>query len=186
MALGVSLAGIALWSGAGAAGPAATPTAALLPVGPTTCTLPHGRPCQWPWAASGETTPFGQGAYVDPGRTQHVPEYRLRVDDVVDLVYRRTHEETGPYQLNVGDRIRVELPPGPMGAETVNREVVIQPDGNITLPNLEPVRAARLTIANLAASLGEKYREIYKEHMAKKVTVTPILIDAKLADLINT
>jgi polysaccharide export outer membrane protein len=103
----------------------------------------------------------------------------------VELVFRRTHEETGAYQLNVGDRIRVELPPAPMGGETVNREVVVQPDGNITLPILGQVRAARLTIDNLAASLGQEYKRYYKEHMLK-VTVTPILIDAKLADLINT
>jgi polysaccharide export outer membrane protein len=144
-----------------------------------------GGPHEWPFAGTGPGAPFGQGAYVDPGRVQHVPEYRLRVDDVVELVYRRTHEETGLYRLTVGDRIRVELPPGTNGAETVNREVVVQPDGDITLPYLGPVRAARLTLSELSKALAKDYERFYKKHIARP-TVTPVLIDAKLADLINT
>jgi polysaccharide export outer membrane protein len=179
------------WSDADAAGPALapTPTNAGGPVpsfhaGFSGVSL-HG-PTQWPYAGSGPTTPFGQGTYVEPGRIQHVPEYRLRVDDVVELVYRRTHEETGLYRLSVGDKIRVELPPGTNGAETVNREVVVQPDGDITLPYLGPVRAAKLTFAELAKTLAQEYERIgYKKHIAKP-TITPVLIDAKLADLINT
>ena len=52
---------------------------------------------------------YAQGEYVGHARTAHVPEYRLRVDDQLDLIYRLTREETAkPYQLNVGDEIRVE------------------------------------------------------------------------------
>jgi polysaccharide export outer membrane protein len=175
-------------SDADAAGPA---SGAMNGSGPVTVSPPgayhvplHG-PHAWPFAGSGPSSPFGQGTYVEPGRIQHVPEYRLRVDDVVELVYRRTHEETGLYRLSVGDRIRVELPPGANGAETVNREVVIQPDGDITLPYLGPVRAARLTLSDLSKSLAKEYERYYKKHIAQP-TVTPVLIDAKLADLINT
>jgi polysaccharide export outer membrane protein len=191
--VGVSLAAVVLWGRAGAAGPLPAPAAMLVPLSPQAHGgLRFGRPCEWPLAGSVASSPFGQGAYVDPGRTQHVHEYRLRVDDVLDLVYRRTHEETGAYQLNVGDRLRIELPPPPGAddgarvAATLDREVVIQPDGNITLPLLGQVRAARLTIDGLVASLVEKHKPFYKDHMARKVTVTPLLIDAKLADLINT
>ena len=140
---------------------------------------------EWPFAGNGPPTPFGQGTYVEPGRIQHVPEYRLRVDDVLELVYRRTHEETGVYRLDVGDRIRIELPPPPNNGETVNREVTVQPDGDITLPYLGPVRAARLTFAELTKAIGQEYQRIYKKHIARP-TITPVLIDAKLTDLINT
>jgi polysaccharide biosynthesis/export protein len=35
-----------------------------------------------PWQA------FGQGEYAGPARLPHVPEYRLRVDDQIEFVYR--------------------------------------------------------------------------------------------------
>ena len=52
---------------------------------------------------------FAQGEYVGHARTPHVPEYRIREGDVVAVYYRRTREELSrPYELQVGDRIRVE------------------------------------------------------------------------------
>src|SRR5438552_2886860 len=164
LACAAALLWIGWWNRARAAGPTPTPAPAPVPV------IAQGEPQgvgftrvgDWPWAGSGPSTPFGQGTYVDPGRSQHVPEYRLRVDDVVELLFRRTHEETGPYQLNVGDRLRVELPPSPVGGETLSREVVVQPDGNITLPLLGQVRAAGLPIEELTSSLREQSQKYYK------------------------
>ena len=37
---------------------------------------------------------YAQGEYVGQARTPHVAEYRLRVGDDIDLVYRLTREET--------------------------------------------------------------------------------------------
>src|SRR3954462_7235471 len=52
---------------------------------------------------------FAQGEYVGHARTPHVPEYRVREGDVIAVYYRRTREELSrPYELQVGDRIRVE------------------------------------------------------------------------------
>ncbi len=52
---------------------------------------------------------YAQGEYVGHFRLPHVNEYRLRVDDELDLIYRLTREETAtPYKLNVGDEIQVE------------------------------------------------------------------------------
>ena len=52
---------------------------------------------------------FAQGEYVGHARTPHVPEYRVREGDVIAVYYRRTREEISrPYELQVGDRIRVE------------------------------------------------------------------------------
>ena len=52
---------------------------------------------------------YAQGEYVGHARLAHVPEYRLRVDDQLDMTYRLTREETPtPYRLNVGDEVQVE------------------------------------------------------------------------------
>ncbi len=37
---------------------------------------------------------YAQGEYVGHARTAHVPDYRLRVDDQLDMLYRITRDET--------------------------------------------------------------------------------------------
>src|SRR3954471_22948992 len=56
-----------------------------------------------PWQA------FGQGEYTGPARSPHVPEYRIRVDDLVEFVYRLKRDEISrPYLIDVGDEIQIE------------------------------------------------------------------------------
>ena len=97
----------------------------------------------WEAARSIAWQRYAQGEYVGRARTAHVPEYRLRVDDVIDLVYRLTREESPtPYQLNVGDEIRVES----FTDEALNRDLLIQPDGTVTLRLLGQVHATGRTV----------------------------------------
>jgi polysaccharide export outer membrane protein len=139
---------------------------------------------------------FAQGEYVGHARTQHVPEYRLREGDVVAVYYRRTREELSrPYELQVGDRIRVESLTAGSGTATlpgagdasatddITRDLIVQPDGTITLPLLGQVRATRRTIPALRDELEERYKEFFR---VPSITVTPIAVDTKLEDLLNT
>jgi polysaccharide export outer membrane protein len=125
-----------------------------------------------------------------------VPEYRLREGDVVAVYYRRTREELSrPYELEVGDRIRVEMLIAPDDAnasasagaapanEDLSRELVIQPDGTITLPMLGQVRATRRTATSLRQELEEQFKTYYKN---PTITVTPVVVNTKLEDLLNT
>ena len=131
-------------------------------------------------AGTGPTTPYGQGAYVNPGRTPHVRDYRLRVDDVLDCVFRITREETSkPYELNVGDTIRVES----LSEPKINRELIIQPDGTVSLLLLGQVRATRQTVEQFRRRLEELYREFYRQ---PDITITPLQVNTKLLDVINT
>ncbi len=140
---------------------------------------------------------FAQGEYVGHARTPHVPEYRVREGDVIAVYYRRTREEISrPYELQVGDRIRVEsltaghatpATPGASEAEpaddNISRELVVQPDGTITLPLLGQVRATRRTITALRDELEEAFKKYYK---TPSITVTPISVNTRLEDLLNT
>jgi len=131
------------------------------------------------WAASGPINWqfYAQGEYIGPARLPHVPIYRLRVDDQLELVYRVTRNETAePYQLNVGDEIRVEsfTDPG------LNRDLIVQPDGSITLRLLGQVQAARHTVEQLRQDLEEMYKRYYHE---PSITVTPTQVNTKLEDL---
>ena len=120
---------------------------------------------------------YAQGEYVGHERLAHVPEYRLRVDDQLDLVYRLTRDEQRqPYRLNVGDEIRVES----FADEALARDLLIQPDGTITLRLLGQVRATGRTVAQLTEDLEELYQKFYN---VPAITVTPLRVNTKLEDL---
>ena len=122
---------------------------------------------------------FAQGEYVGRPRSEHVGEYRIRVDDTLLFLYRLTREETGkPYELSVGDEIQIES----FTDEKLNRTVTVQPDGTITLRLLGQVRATRRTIAQLRDEIEEQYKQFYK---VPSMTVTPLKVNMKLEDLRN-
>jgi len=121
--------------------------------------------------------PFAHGEYVGPTRTSHVWEYRLRVDDQIDFVYRLTRDlQSTPYELNVGDSLRVES----FTDKGLDRDLIVQPDGTITLRLLGQVRAARRTVDGLRAHLEESYKKFYK---VPAITVTPLKVNTRLNDL---
>jgi polysaccharide export outer membrane protein len=120
---------------------------------------------------------YAQGEYVGHERLAHVPVYRLRVDDQLDMVYRLTRDETStPYKLNVGDEIRVESFTDP----DLNRDLILQPDGTITLRLLGQVRATGHTVVQLRDSLENLYKKYYK---IPSITVTPLKVNTKLEDM---
>ena len=120
---------------------------------------------------------YAQGEYVGHERLAHVPEYRLRVDDELDLIYRLTrNEQSQPYELNVGDEIRVES----ITDEALNRDLLIQPDGTITLRGLGQVPATGRTVAQLTEDLEALYLKFYH---VPAITVTPLKVNTKLEDL---
>ena len=120
---------------------------------------------------------YAQGEYVGHARLAHVPEYRLRVDDQLDMTYRLTREETStPYRLNVGDEIQVES----FTDHDINRDLLIQPDGTVTLRLLGQVHATGRTVTQLRDALDELYKQYYK---TPAITVTPLRVNTKLEDL---
>ncbi len=143
------------------------------------CTTCRGRDreCRWEDARFIAWQAYAQGEYVGHARTEHVPEYRLRVDDQVDMLYRITRDETRmPYKLNVGDEVRVESFTDP----ELNRSLMLQPDGTITLRLLGQVHAAGRTVTQLRDVLEELYKKYYK---VPSITVTPTKVNTQLDDL---
>jgi polysaccharide biosynthesis/export protein len=150
----------------------------------------------WDSRGCGNWQTFAQGEYVGHARLPHVPEYRLRVGDQLAVYYLRTREVLAqPYELQVGDVIRVEsltagggAPPigsddTPTAEDDLSRQVIVQPDGTITLPLLGQVRAAARSIPTLREDLEEKYKRYYR---VPAITVTAIRIDTRLEDLLET
>ncbi len=132
---------------------------------------------RWERARAIQWQQYAQGEYVGPARLPHVVEYRLRVDDELDLVYRLTREEMSePYRLEVGDEVRVESFTDP----DLDRDLLIQPDGTITLRLLGQVKAAHKSVADLTDDLEELYQKYYK---VPAITVTPLRVNTRLEDL---
>jgi polysaccharide export outer membrane protein len=127
---------------------------------------------------------YQTGEYIGPARTAHVPEYRLRVDDRLEFVYRLTREQMPtPYRLNVGDVLVVESLTDPSinrGGIAAGRGLVIQPDGTIVLPMIGQIQAANLTVAELTATLTQRYEKFIRD---PQITVTPLQVNTKLEDL---
>jgi polysaccharide export outer membrane protein len=121
---------------------------------------------------------FAQGEYIGPARLAHVPIYRLRVDDQLSFVYYLSGQVSGkPYRLNVRDRIQVQSLSAP---EVVNREVIVEPDGTITLPLLGQVRAAGATLDELSRLLDDQFKRQIKD---PRITVTPLVMNSNLEEL---
>ncbi len=120
---------------------------------------------------------YYQGEYAARPRTAHVPHYRLRPEDELDLIFRLTREETtSPYQINVGDEIKVES----FTDHNLDRSLIVQPDGTVTLALLGQVRATHHTVAQLRDALEDLYKKFYK---VPAITLTPVKVNTKLEDI---
>ncbi|CCK81805.1 polysaccharide biosynthesis/export family protein [Desulfobacula toluolica] len=95
-------------------------------------------------------------------------EYLLGPGDVLEIVYHYTpRPDTKTYVLSVADVLKIEFAYHP----DMNRELVVRPDGNITMPKIGAVYALGLT----PLQLQEKIRDIYgKDFIDPIVTVTMI------------
>ncbi|HUY35511.1 MAG TPA: polysaccharide biosynthesis/export family protein [Pirellulales bacterium] len=120
---------------------------------------------------------YAQGEYVGHERLSHVDEYRLRAGDVLDFVLRATRRETShPYRVNTGDQLLIDS----FTDEELNEELIVQPDGTITLRLLGSVHVARRSVSQIRDDLERRYQKYYK---LPAITVTPIKVNARLEDL---
>jgi polysaccharide export outer membrane protein len=120
---------------------------------------------------------FAQGEYIGPARTQHVPEYYLRVDDQVSFVFRLNGKPMStPYRLNVGDVIRISS----LTMPTLSVDTPIEPDGTIILPQIGPVTAAGKSIEVLRSELDQRYVKVIKE---PAISVIPVTLNKTVEEL---
>ena len=105
---------------------------------------------------------YGPGGYAGPSRYAHLGEYRLRPGDHVQVIYLITRrQEEGDYRLSPGDEVLIESVADPdLQRGTLDRGLVIQPDGTITVRLLGQIKAAGLTISQLRAALEQKYKKL--------------------------
>ncbi|MGB6045072.1 MAG: polysaccharide biosynthesis/export family protein [Pirellulales bacterium] len=123
---------------------------------------------------------FAQGEYIGPARLPHIGQYRLRVDDLIEFVYRLDGKPSDvAYVLEIGDRLNIES----ISADNLDREVVVQPDGKITLRLIGEVRAAGRTMDDLRNDLEKRYKKFVKD---PAISINPLEINTTANQLIAT
>lgn len=132
------------------------------------------RGCQcWQCPYNTPFNSYGPGEYAGPARTHRMPEYRLRSGDTVQLTFMLTAlRSEGSYRLVVGDELLIEAEADKgLTRGTLEKGLVIQPDGTITLRLIGQVHSAGQTIDQLREVLENRYKEFYPE---PAIDVTPV------------
>jgi polysaccharide export outer membrane protein len=128
--------------------------------------------------------PLLHGEYIGPIRQPHVDQYRLRVGDSLQLVYRYTREIIpSAYRINVGDLLEIqsiEQVEKDKEESMVVQALVLQ-DGTIYMPLIESVAAAGLTISELNSELVKAYQGRFLVQPA--FMIRPIQADSRLSEL---
>lgn len=127
---------------------------------------------------------YGQGGYAGPSRLSHLGEYRLRPGDQIQVIYLITRrQDRGDYRLSPGDEVLIEsVADQDLKRGTLDRGLVIQPDGSITVRLLGQVQAAGLTVSQLRSILETKYKKLYDE---PSIDVTPVRTNTLAEDIRN-
>lgn len=130
-------------------------------------------------------------AAVDPEEQQRISRYVVGAGDRLEILYTESWNAQGEYRLLPGDRVRIEYlhlfrmdedaeVPDPVAASGLDRDLLVSPDGKITLPYVGVVDAAGNTVTELADRLNAKYQEYYLE---PKMLVTLLETGSRLEDL---
>lgn len=119
-----------------------------------TAAVAIGSPAQAQW------WPFGGARRVPAPSALRVPPQMDPRDDgpaaeaFPNITYADWTETEPEYRLYPGDQIDVTVPSAPELSKT---DLVIQPDGRVTMPLIDPVMAADLTLPQLQAALSSAY-----------------------------
>lgn len=145
-----------------------------------------GAPCSstWndaqciPWAL------FGPGEYIGPARPAHVETYYLRVNDFITLTFIESRKKQAEhYRIGVGDELQIEWLQGAGNTETpLDRKLLVQPDGTVTLPLIGEVTAAGKTVNEFRDEAVKLYGKFQRD---PQITVTPLTVNVAVQDVLK-
>lgn len=105
------------------------------------------------------------------------PDFRLAPNDVIGVTYISKDTPAG-YMLQTGDTLLVEY----HQQEYLNRNIVVRPDGKVTLPYIGDIQAGSTTVEQLSELVADSYR---KKNIFDNLTTTVSLLsfNTKLREL---
>ncbi len=111
---------------------------------------------------------------------QGLSEYRLNSGDIIEMLFLfEAGVEVEEYKIHAGDVLGLEFFYHP----ELSREVLVRPDGRITLPQQGEVIAAGLTPMELTATLVERYQAVFRD---PQITVSVIELTSRSKELEST
>jgi polysaccharide export outer membrane protein len=146
----------------------------------------YGAPCcsTWsdarciPWAL------LGPGEYIGPPRPAHVDTYYLRVNDLLTLTFIQSRKKQAEhYRIGVGDELQIEWLQGATANErTLDRNLLVQPDGTVTLPLIGEVTASGKTVNDFRDEVVKLYSKFQRD---PQITVTPLTVNVAVQDVLK-
>ena len=119
-----------------------------------TAALAVGTPAQASWWPFGWSQPRPRPSALRTPPRSGPREDRRAPESFPDISYADWTDQEPDYRLYPGDQIDITVPSAP---ELSRLAVVIQPDGRVTMPLIDPVMAADLTVPQLQAALSQAY-----------------------------
>lgn len=131
-----------------------------------------------PWAL------LGPGEYVGPARPPHVDTYYLRVNDLLTLTFIQSRKKSAEhYRIGVGDTLQIEWLQGASSTEkALDRDLLVQPDGTVTLPLIGDVSAAGKTVNDFRDEVVKLYSKYQRD---PQITVTPLTVNVAVQDVLR-
>lgn len=96
---------------------------------------------------------------VGEGLLRGTGGYRLQPGDRIEVLYHADNQRLRPYRLSIGDEIEFDF----AFDRSLNRQMVVRPDGMVSLPGQGEVRALGQTPAALSAAAAQRYREVARD-----------------------
>lgn len=119
---------------------------------------------------------------ITNGLLRGTQSYQLKPGDHVEVMYRIDNRALRPYQIGIGDELDIDF----QFDRSLNRIMVVRPDGVVSLPGKGEIRALGTRPLDLARDMGKRYADIAQEPVitvsVRKFT-TPT---DELADVVRT
>lgn len=119
---------------------------------------------------------------ITNGLLRGTQSYHLKPGDHIEVMYRVDSRSLRPYQIAIGDELDVDF----QFDRSLNRILVVRPDGMVSLPGKGEIRALGAKPLDLARDVGRRYADIAQEPVitvgVKKFT-TPT---DELTDVVRT
>ncbi|MCM2371385.1 polysaccharide biosynthesis/export family protein [Aporhodopirellula aestuarii] len=146
------------------------------------CATACGSEARWQDMRPMRFDAYGPGGYAGPSRLQHLAKYHVRPGDEIQIVYLVTRrQDNGEYRLMPGDEVSIEsIADKDLDRGTLERGLLIQPDGTITVRLLGQIQAAGLTVQGLRSLLEREYEAFYDE---PAIDVTPVRTNTLAEDI---
>ncbi len=98
-------------------------------------------------------------AAITAGLRRGTEAYHLQPGDHLDILYKADTHNLQPYRIGMGDEMELDF----QFDRSLNRQVVVRPDGMISLPGKGEIRALGNRPLDLASAIAKRYADLAQD-----------------------